>query len=126
MQTRFGWVSLREGGNFEDVDLNAGIILKWILKKYVYYKVKVITRLAEIQTRYLFIVIIFANTNLIIPFVSKLRYCDITTFAVSNVIWRRVDMHTEFGWVSLREGGNFEDVDLNAGIILKWILKKYV
>jgi len=35
-------------------------------------------------------------------------------------------MHTGFGWVSLREGGNFEDVDPNAGIILKWILKKYV
>jgi hypothetical protein len=32
-------------------------------------------------------------------------------------------MYTGFGWVSLREGGNFEVVDLDARILLKWILK---
>ena len=43
-----------------------------------------ITRLAEIQTRYSFTVKIFADANLIIPFVLNLHYYDVITFVISN------------------------------------------
>ena len=40
-------------------------------------------------------------------------------------VWETGEVHTEFWWGSLREGGHLEDLGVRGRVILKWIFKKW-
>ena len=39
-------------------------------------------------------------------------------------IWGTGEMHTEFWWENLRERDDFENLDVDGSIKLRWVLKK--
>jgi hypothetical protein len=41
-------------------------------------------------------------------------------------LWETGEMHTEFWWGELRQGGYLEDPDVDGRIIFEWIFKKWV
>jgi hypothetical protein len=38
-------------------------------------------------------------------------------------VWWTREVHTGFWWGNLRETGHLEDLNIDEGIILKWIFK---
>jgi hypothetical protein len=39
-------------------------------------------------------------------------------------VWERGEVHTEFWWGNLKDGGYFEDPDFDGMVILNWIFEK--